>query len=163
MAANEQTLDKVEVIQTLNAYMQAIDASDTAALRNRVFTADAEITLLEPLGVEGYCGFVEAIMQEIRTQHLLMGPVVEVTGDEARSQAYFVGFHRVPAGPNSEACDAIFGQTTEVTDVIIGGVYNDHVVRTAAGWRIKERRIKLLWDNRGAAGNTLAAGWMASA
>lgn len=163
MAADEQTLDKVEIIQTLNAYMHAIDAADTVSLRERVFTADAEITLLEPLGVEGYCGFVQAIMQEIRTQHLLMNPLVTVDGDQARSRAYFIGFHRVPAGPNSEACDAIFGKTTEETDVIIGGVYNDHVLRTPAGWRIRERRIKLLWDNRGAAGNTLAAGWMAPA
>jgi hypothetical protein len=163
MADSEQTLDKVEIIQTLNAYMQAIDASDTDALRKRVFTPEAEITLLEPLGIDGYCGFVDAIMREIRTQHLLMGPVVDVAGDEARSQAYFVGFHRVPAGPNSAACDAIFGKTAEATDVIIGGVYNDHVVRTPNGWRIRERKIKLLWDNRAAAGNTLAAGWMGPA
>ena len=157
---DNQATDKFEIIQTLNAYMQAIDAADTAMMRTRVFSPDAEITLLEPLGLEGYCGFVTAIMQEIRTQHLLMNSLVEVDGDTGTARSYFIGFHRVPAGPNSEACDAIFGPCSEVTDVVIGGTYTDQMVRSAAGWRIRERRIKLLWDNRGAAGKTLAPDWM---
>ncbi len=162
MSTPDPSLDKLEVIQTLNAYMHAIDAADTAALRQRVFAANADITLLEPLGVEGYCAFVEAIMQEIRTQHFLLNTLVSVDGDSAQAQSYFIGFHRVPAGPNSEACDAIFGKTDAVTDVVIGGTYADAMVRTPAGWRIRERRIKLLWDNRGPAGQTLAANWMAA-
>lgn len=162
MTTPNPSLDKFEVIQTLNAYMQAIDAADTAALRQRVFSADANITLLEPLGVDGYCGFVEAIMQEIRTQHFLLNTLVTVDGNSAQAQSYFIGFHRVPAGPNSEACDAIFGKTDAVTDVVIGGTYVDTMVRTPAGWRIHERQIKLLWDNRGPAGQTLAANWMAA-
>jgi hypothetical protein len=162
MTMASETLDKFEIVQTLNAYMQAIDTTDTVALRQRVFTNDADITLLEPLGVEGYCGFVEAIMQEIRTQHFLMNTLVTVEGDKAQAQSYFIGFHRVPAGPNSEACDAIFGKTDAATDVVIGGTYADAMVRTPTGWRIRERRIKLLWDNRGAAGQTLAANWMAA-
>jgi len=158
---DSETADKFEIIQTLNAYMQAIDAADTNKLRQRVFSEQANITLLEPLGVDGYCDFVTAIMQEIRTQHLLMNALVEVDGNSGTSISYFIGFHRVPAGPNSEACDAIFGPCSEVTDVVIGGVYNDTMTRTAQGWRIQERTIKLLWDNRGAAGKTLAPDWMA--
>lgn len=156
----DTTADKFEVIQTLNAYMQAIDAADTGMMRSRVFSPDASITLLEPLGVDGYCDFVTAIMQEIRTQHLLMNTLVDVNGDEARARSYFIGFHRVPAGPNSPACDAIFGPCDAQTDVVIGGTYSDRLVRTAHGWRIAERGIKLLWDNRGAAGKTLAPEWM---
>lgn len=158
---DKQAIDKFEIIQTLNAYMQAIDAADTGMMRGRVFSADANITLLEPLGVDGYCGFVTAIMQEIRTQHLLMNSLVEVDGDKGLSTSYFIGFHRVPAGPNSAACDAIFGPCDEVTDVVIGGTYTDQMVRTSAGWRIRERKIKLLWDNRGPAGKTLTPDWMA--
>jgi SnoaL-like domain len=152
--------DKFEIVQTLNAYMQAIDAADTAMMRGRVFAPDASITLLEPLGVDGYCDFVTAIMQEIRAQHLLMNSLVDVAGDSGSARSYFIGFHRVPAGPNSAACDAIFGPCDAETDVVIGGVYDDSMVRTADGWRIRERRIKLLWDNRGAAGKTLAPDWM---
>ena len=155
-----EAADKFEIVQTLNAYMHAIDAADTDMMRSRVFAPDANITLLEPLGVDGYCDFVVAIMQEIRTQHLLMNSLVEVKGDDGTARSYFIGFHRVPAGPNSAACDAIFGPCDVETDVVIGGVYDDRMVRTASGWRIKERKIKLLWDNRGAAGKTLAPDWM---
>jgi len=157
----DASIDKFEIIQTLNAYMHAIDAADTAMMRDRVFSPDATITLLEPLGVDGYCDFVSAIMQEIRTQHLLMNSLVEADGDRGAARSYFIGFHRVPAGPNSAACDAIFGPCDTETDVVIGGVYNDRMVRMAAGWRIAERGITLLWDNRGAAGKTLAPDWMA--
>lgn len=157
----EVTTDKFEIIQTLNAYMQAIDAANTGMMRARVFSTDATITLLDPLGVDGYCDFVTAIMGEIRTQHLLMNPLVELDGDSATARSYFVGFHRVPAGPNSEACEAIFGPCDAETDVVIGGVYDDRLVRTVTGWRIQERKVKLLWDNRGAAGKTLAPDWMA--
>lgn len=157
---NSDAADKFEIIQTLNAYMQAIDAADTDMMRNRVFAPDASITLLEPLGVDGYCDFVTAIMQEIRTQHLLMNSLAEVDGDAGKARSYFIGFHRVPKGPNSAACDAIFGPCDAPTDVVIGGVYDDAMVPTASGWRIAERKIKLLWDNRGEAGKTLAPDWM---
>lgn len=158
----DDSAEKFEVIQTLNAYMHAVDAADVDVLRNRVFSSDAEITLLEPLGVEGYCAFVKAIMQDIRTQHFLLNSLVEVSGDNATSRSYFVGFQRVPSGKVSDACTAIFGICDEDSDVVTAGVYNDCLVRDAAGWRISERKITLVWDNRAGAGNTLAPDWLRS-
>lgn len=158
----DPSIDKFEVTQTLSAYMQAIDAADTFALRNRVFSPDANITLLEPLGVDGYCEFVETIMQEIRTQHFVMNSVVEIDGDKATAKSYFIGFHRVSAGSASPLVEDLFGKLSEEMDVFIGGYYDDVLVRLPQGWRIHERKIQLLWENRLPAGQIFADNWISS-
>jgi SnoaL-like domain len=158
--ANTSAADFALIVQTLNCYMQAIDLPDTSALRDRVFTSDARITLLEEVSLPEYCEVVADIMTHISTQHFLFNTVADVTGDQATARSYFVGYHRVKAGDQGPACEALFGRQSEEIDSVIGGVYEDELRRTQEGWRISRRNVKLVWQHQGAAAQLMSQNWL---
>ena len=58
-------------------------------------------------------------------RHLTTNIVIRLQGDEARVKSNFLMVRESEAGPL----------------LAIAGTYEDHVVRTAAGWRFQSRRI----------------------
>ena len=146
--------------QTLNTYMLSIDKADVESLRTKVFHKDAKITLLQEVGLDDYCGLVSGIMKIIRTQHFLFNSVVQVDGTSATANSYFIGYHRVPAGEQGDACKALFGTQRMDTDSIIGGTYTDKLVLTPQGWRILVRNITLLWQHQTQSGELMKPDWL---
>lgn len=71
----------------------------------------------------------------IGTQHVLTNVNVTLSGDQARSEAYAIAFHRMPSSRGGE------------TDQTVWYRYLDSLTwRSGRGWRIRERRVVYDWS-----------------
>lgn len=128
--------DETAIIDLTIAYTWALDTKQFDELRN-VFTPDATGMLH---GVA--CDDVDAIIARISTalvpldgtQHLIGNQQVHVDGDTAtcRTQLHSQHVRRGTEGGDN---------------YIIGGTYEDRLVRTADGWRISHRTMAETWHS----------------
>jgi hypothetical protein len=127
--------DREEIIDLAVRYTWALDTKDVEDLRN-VFTPEATAMLR---GVE--CNGVDEIIARIggsilrldRTQHLVGNHQVTVDGDTGTHRCHLQSQHvreGVDGGDN----------------FIVGGYYQDRVVRTPEGWRIAHRLMQQTWS-----------------
>jgi hypothetical protein len=138
----DELADRVAIVDVTIAYCWALDTHDWDAL-DYVFLPDATASLAEEL--EGR----DAIKKRIRraldplddSQHMVSNHDVRVDGDTATCRCYLQAQHvrrAANGGPN----------------FIIGGRYEDRLVRTTAGWRIAHRALTMMW----AEGNPVVVG-----
>ena len=136
MAAEHNTVasDKVEILEALNLYGFALDAR-RFDLFDRVFTEDV-VAEFGPAGaawtgLENFKrSFAEFHAQLDSHQHTMMGQVVHLDGDTAHAFSYG-NWLLVRAAAEG-------GPTWTGT-----GWYDDELVRTEDGWRIKHRVCRL--------------------
>jgi len=135
-------LDRLAIQDLLTRYCKAIDGDDWELL-DTVFTPDAHIDYTSSGGVKGAYPEVRAWLAQVLPgfpvkQHLVSNFDVVVDGATARSRCYFYN----PMGrPKPEGGVSLF---------FVGGWYVDRLVRTDAGWRIRERLEQQSWvDVRG--------------
>lgn len=127
--------DRDDIIDLAIAYTWALDTKQVDDLR-RVFTADATGLLR---GVE--CAGVDAIIARIggsilrldHTQHLVGNHQVTVDGDTATHRCQLHSQHVKAGTPGGD-------------NFIVGGFYDDRLVRTADGWRIAHRVMQQTWS-----------------
>jgi 3-phenylpropionate/cinnamic acid dioxygenase small subunit len=123
--------DRLAVSDALIRYATALDGRDWDLLAS-CFTADARLDY-DTSGVFGRDDFVahceEGLARMKATQHCVTNHVIKIDGDRARSTSYVVAQHIRPD-------DVIF---------TLGGTYYDDFVRSAAGWRITDRRFVTSW------------------
>jgi len=127
--------DKAEIIEALNMYAFALDAR-AWDLFDRVFTEDVE-AVFGPAGAawvgleefkKSFAAFHDTLDSHV---HTMMGQLVHVDGDIAHAFSYG-NWLLVRAAAEG-------GPTWLGT-----GYYDDELVRTEAGWRIKRRVCRLL-------------------
>lgn len=126
--------DREDIIDLAVRYTWALDTKDVEQLR-QVFTPDATATLR---GVE--CDGVDQIIARIggsilrldRTQHLVGNHQVTVDGDTGTHRCHLQSQH---VREGTEGGD----------NFLVGGYYEDRVVRTPAGWRIAHRLMQQTW------------------
>jgi hypothetical protein len=127
--------DREDIIDLAVRYTWALDTKDVEDLRN-VFAPEATAMLR---GVE--CNGVDEIIARIggsilrldRTQHLVGNHQVTVDGDSGTHRCHLQSQHvreGVEGGDN----------------FIVGGYYEDRVVRTPDGWRIAHRLMQQTWS-----------------
>ena len=128
--------DRQAIVDLTIAYTWALDTKQFDALRD-VFAPDATAELR---GVE--CTGLDAIIERISkalqpldaSQHLLGNHQVTLDGDRARSRCQLQSQH-------------VRHGTAGGDNFVIGGVYEDELVRTASGWRITRRVMREVWSD----------------
>jgi uncharacterized protein (TIGR02246 family) len=136
--------DLTEIRALADAYAAAMDGHDFGAFA-RLFVPDGALVVRapgreRPLGVftgPGLDGVAliakllrehyQATLHNITTQH------VAIRGDEARGSTYCLAYH-VIGGQDGGALETL------------GVRYDEHVVRTADGWRFQTRDATRLWS-----------------
>jgi SnoaL-like domain len=126
--------DRQAIIDLTIAYTWALDTKDFAALRD-IFLPSATADLR---GVT--CDGAEAIITRISgamvrldaSQHLIGNHQVTIDGDRATCRCQLQSQH-VRAG------------TVGGDNLVIGGVYEDRLIRTESGWRISHRVMRQTW------------------
>lgn len=135
MSDLQALLDKQEITELCYRYGLALDTRDWIALAG-VFTPDASAFYMDKPPCHGYQAIEETCRASLApmsaTQHLIGNVVVRLDGDQAESTCYLQAQH-VRAG------------TAGGDNFIIAGRYDDKLVRTAGGWRIRERRLAVTW------------------
>lgn len=130
-----QTLaDERAVIDLASRYCWALDTRDFEELRN-IFLPDAFAFLggTECHGIEAIIQRISSALTRLDASHHLVGShLVAVDGDQATHKCYLQGQHVL--------------QGTEGGDLwMVAGTYEDQMVRTPDGWRIKERILSRVW------------------
>jgi hypothetical protein len=131
--------DRAEIGDLLTRYCFALDGRDWEALRD-VFAVDGRT---EYSGGRVSTGIDEIVVFFGRTasavavtQHLLHTSLLRATGPDAAAGVTHVTAHHVGHGVALPAPESL---TYTVT-----GTYSDVFTRTAAGWRIARRTLRLL-------------------
>jgi SnoaL-like protein len=129
-----EAADCVDISQCLQRYGQAFDDRAFDVL-DTVFTPDARIHYdIEERAWSLRMDELKSSARELFerfwwTQHMFSVPVIELAGDEARAVCRLIATHV---------------QVTlegERSTWVLHGTYRDVLVRTAAGWRIRERHL----------------------
>ena len=128
--------DREEITDLAIRYTWALDTKDIDDLRN-VFAPDATAMLR---GVE--CAGVDSIIDRIggailrldHTQHLVSNHQVVVDGDTGTHRCHLQSQH-------------VLAGTDGGDNYIVGGFYDDRVIRTDDGWRISHRLMQQTWTS----------------
>lgn len=131
----QAVVDERDIVRVALRYARALDTKDWALL-DEVFLPDSTAVLGGSTLLDG----IEAIRARVRTalealdasQHLVGNHEVDVVADTATHRCYVQAQHvrrAAPGGPN----------------YIVAGIYEDRLVRTAAGWRIAHRTLSVTW------------------
>jgi hypothetical protein len=125
----------VEIINVINLYPVAVDAQRWE-LFDLIFTADAQTSFGGPAGWTDLASLKRdfaAIHEPFEaTLHFTSNHQVVVDGDTASCISYVRGQFIRDVGEG--------GNMFEST-----GWYDDHLVRTPAGWRIRHRECRSVW------------------
>jgi 3-phenylpropionate/cinnamic acid dioxygenase small subunit len=126
----QEISDRLEIDDLLTRYATGVDRRDWD-LWETCFTPDALIDYSAFGGIRGNVKEVRRWLEEIMvrfsmTQHLVINREVQLDGDTATCRS---GFYNPMALPIGEERLLFF----------CGGYYCDKLVRTAQGWRIRER------------------------
>ena len=130
----DRTSDRSDIIDLAVRYAWALDSKNLDELRD-VFTPNATATMrgVRCDGVDEIIARVAgAVLRLDHTQHLVGNHQVTVTGDTGTHRCQLQSQH-VLVG-----CDG-------GDNFIIGGYYEDDVVRTTEGWRITHRLMEQTW------------------
>jgi hypothetical protein len=124
--------DRVAIADLLARYADAVDRRDLDALDD-VFTPDATIDFSAFGGSTGDLGETKRFLTDSlalfrRTQHMMGLPLISVTGDEASART---ACHNPMLIDNADGTTSVW---------LIGLWYDDALVRTRDGWRIRHRR-----------------------
>jgi 3-phenylpropionate/cinnamic acid dioxygenase small subunit len=129
--------DRLEINDLLVRYAWSIDGKDWDTL-DTVFTADAHIDYTATGGIAGSLAEIKPWLAQSlaafpATQHLLSNSQVTIDGDTATARTAVYN----PMGAATREGPLHF--------FFMGGIYADELVRTADGWRIKNRVEHFVW------------------
>jgi len=129
-------LDERDIVAVALLYCRALDTKDFELLRG-VFLLEATADLssgTELIGFDAIKGRIETALDRFdETQHLVGNHEVTIDGDTATHRCYLQAQH-VKRG-------------ADASNYLIGGRYEDHLVRTEVGWRIAHRTLAVMWTD----------------
>lgn len=130
----EEIADRLAICDVLFRYAHALDDRDSQLLRT-CFTDDAVCEVGATLsGIDAIIAFAEGVLAGFDvTQHLITNPRCTIDGDRAESVCDLQAQHVTRGAPGGE-------------HYVIGGRYDDSLVRTPEGWRIAHRRLRVKWS-----------------
>jgi len=144
--------DHIAIENVLGTYCRAIDRLDTGLLKS----------VYHPDGFDDHGAlkmpaheFAEHIVEQLRaacsySMHTVTHAVIDIRGDHARSEAYYLGYHLVEGDP--AAVEAFFGadylaarraagQLGGRHEYLCGGRYLDELRKRDGHWRIQRRKM----------------------
>lgn len=133
----QEMLDHYEISKTLNQYCRGCDRCDET-LMSSVYLEDSwdDHGALQAPGPE----FSKIMIQNVKAtteslSHLLGQSLIDVKGDEAGAETYFIAASRSFDGDGVELCNQL------------GGRYIDKLLRDGEGrWRIQHRTVVRDWS-----------------
>lgn len=130
-------LDKQAIAEVIYRYARAIDRCDIELLRD-CFHPDSTHDHGEFEGSSlAFCDWAMELLTHLTaTQHHIGNILIELHGERAFSEAYWIAYHRIPA---QAAASGLVVSGGHETDLIIGGRYIDRFERRAGAWKIARR------------------------
>lgn len=133
-------LDKQDCVELVHKLARAIDRCDADLVR-QVFHTDATD---DHGGFKGTAAdFVPWVMDVLkgmrRTQHIIGNVLVEIKGDKAEGESYFIAHHVLPGGEGGD------------NFMVAAGRYLDRFEKRDGAWKISHRHAVYDWSTTAAA------------
>jgi hypothetical protein len=131
----DELLAKEQIREVLHRYCRGADRHDTELMRSCYHDDAAEnhgMFVGSAAEFVPYAG--EHLATMLWTQHFLTNAVIEVVEDAAVSDAYCLGFHRMPSRQGG------------VTDHWVGLRFVDRFERRSGEWKIAARTVVYEWS-----------------
>jgi hypothetical protein len=138
----------IEIRQVLYRYCRGVDRGDEALIRS-VYHPDAtdDHGAWKGRGVDFAAYIVDSLdKQEGVSQHHITNVLIDLDGDKASVESYFLAFH--PYTPGEDRQEKI---------AFVGGRYLDRFERRDGEWRISDRKVLLDWTRSDVAGESWPA------
>lgn len=142
----DETASRQQITQLCHRYCRALDRVDEELLRSVFHPDSTHDHDIYKGSSSDFCGHAIALLKVLeRTQHHLGNVLVEVKGDVATSEAYFMAYHRLGAGVSGPG---MFERedVSSAQDVLVGGRYIDRFERRDGEWRIAHRTGVHDWE-----------------
>lgn len=125
--------DHSEIQRLMYRYARCADNRDYDGFAH-VFCEDAVFDFSGTLvmGLPAIQQMMHALDNYTSTLHQVTNTLYEVERDSASGETYCIASH-------------LFGESGDTRKLDMGIIYQDQLRRTAAGWRIVQRRFNLLW------------------
>lgn len=137
MSDLQTLLDERDIVAVVHRYCRALDTKDWPLLTT-VFLADATADLSGPaelVGLDAIVGRIRGALEHLDdSQHLVGNHEVTVDGNAATHRCYLQAQHVRHAASGG-------------ANYLVGGRYEDRLVRTADGWRIAHRTLTVMWTD----------------
>jgi SnoaL-like domain len=129
------TADKLECAELVTCLARAIDRCDAALLAS-LFHPDAtdDHGIFRGTATEFIAWVIPLLRTMKQTQHVIGQCLIEVDGDKAAGESYFVAYHTV-AGPDGD----VFS--------LAAGRYLDRFERRDGVWKISHRHAVYDWNS----------------
>ena len=129
--ALRQLLDRAAIQDVLLRYARGVDRRDLDLVAS-CFTPDAAYdgSLARGTIVDALAALRVAVTRYARTLHFLGNQLIELDGDQARSETYALAHHQLPDG----------------THRVVAVRYLDELVRQQARWLIRRRVVHREWQ-----------------
>lgn len=129
-------LDKQDCVELVHKLARAIDRCDADLVRS-VFHPDAtdDHGMFKGTAADFVPWVMEVLAGMRRTQHVIGNVLVEVDGNNARGEAYFIAHHCLPGADGA-------GDTF----MVAAGRYLDRFEKRAGEWRIAHRGAVYDWS-----------------
>lgn len=138
--------DRQQIQELCHLYCRGLDRADEALLRS-VFHPDSTHSHGPFKGSSAeFCGYAMDVIHFVeRTQHHLSNTTIDLAGDIAFGESYFLAYHRVSKG---RAGDGVLAQHDPAMDedLFIGGRYIDRYERRGGVWKIAHRSGVHDWE-----------------
>lgn len=136
----QEISDRIEIEDLLTRYATAVDAKEWDAFTS-CFTADAVLDYTAAGGIRGGLAEARQWLSEVMPyfpmcQHIVTNRAVVLHGDTATSRSCLFNPMGMPDGRGG--FELFFD----------GAYYNDKLVRTPQGWRIRERVLETTYSTR---------------
>jgi hypothetical protein len=142
----DETASRQQIMQVCHRYCRALDRVDEELLRSVFHPDSVHHHDVYQGSSSDFCGYAIALLGQLeRTQHHLGNVLVEVSGDVATSEAYFMAYHRLAAGVSGPGMFAR-EDTSDAADIFVGGRYVDRFERRNGEWRIAFRTGLHDWE-----------------
>ena len=133
----QRIVDEQAIIDVAIRYCWALDTRNWGELHT-VFVDDATATLGEARDLVGIDAIAarcrEALEPLDASQHMVSTHQVAIDGDVATHRCYIHAQHHRRG-------------LREGKNYVVGGRYEDRLVRTPEGWRIAERTLTVMWTD----------------
>jgi hypothetical protein len=134
----DDLIAKQEIREVLMRFCRGVDRGDIDLVRS-CYHPDAEDDHgAYRGGIDGLCEAVQQMVDRTSVTHHVLGQaLIEVDGQEARSECYVIAYHRTR--PHAGSAEH---------DVLVGARYLDLFERRAGSWRISRRTVSHAWSRR---------------
>lgn len=153
----QTVVDRAEISDLIALYCRGLDRRDEATLRG-IYHEDAVEDRGKGLFVgpaQEWVGWTLGVLPVFKlTQHCVLNCLIDVDGDTAHGETYFIAYHRFGADQQQQARSAVAAQA-EVpddiawpegeTELILAGRYLDRFERRDGVWKIAYRKMVCDW------------------